>query len=145
MRIWKDIPGYEGLYKVSNDGQILSCARIVLHPNNRFAKKQSYPDKIMKPRVNKWGYLTIKLCKNDIRKDWLVHRLVAMAFIEPVEGKPFIDHLDGNKQNNNVSNLEWVTIAENNQRAYDKGLKSRIHGGQFLKGVPQKLQYIMRS
>ena len=63
-----------------------------------------------------------------------VHRLVAEAFIPNPDKKPVIDHLDGNKKNNCVSNLEWVTIAENNQRAYETGLKRRYHAGQFIKG-----------
>ena len=141
---WRDVVGYEGLYKVSNDGQVMSCARVVQHPNNPFAKTQTYPDRIMKLKKNKYGYMEVKLSKNGHRKDWMVHRLVAFAFIDQVDGKPYIDHIDGNKSNNTVKNLEWVSIAENNQRAYDTGLKARIHAGQFLKGVPLALQPNLR-
>lgn len=141
---WKDVVGYEGLYKVSNDGQVMSCARVVQHPNNQFAKTQTYPDRIMKLKKNKHGYMEVKLSKNGHRRDWMVHRLVAFAFIDQVEGKPYIDHIDGNKANNTVKNLEWVSMAENNQRAYDTGLKARVHAGQFLKGVPLALQPNLR-
>lgn len=143
-RVWRDVVGYEGLYKVSNDGQVMSCARVVQHPNNRFAKTQTYPDRIMKQKKTSHGYMEVKLSKNGHRKDWMVHRLVAFAFIDQVDGKPYIDHLDGNKSNNTVENLEWVSMAENNQRAYDTGLKARIHAGQFLKGVPLALQPNLR-
>ena len=125
-------------------GEVMSCARVVQHPNNRFAKTQTYPDRVMKLKKNKHGYMEVKLSKDANRRDWMVHRLVAMAFLDQEDGKNYVDHLDGNKANNQVSNLEWVTMAENNQRAYDTGLKARIHAGQFLKGVPLALQPNLR-
>ena len=139
--IWKDIVGYEGLYKVSNKGRIMSCARVVKHPNNEFAKTQTYPERIMKLKTTKVGYKSIKLSKESIRRDYLVHCLVAQAFLPKIEGKDYVDHLDGIKSNNNVKNLEWVSIAENNQRAYDTGLKRRVHAGQFVKGFNRATQY----
>ena len=142
--IWRYIPGFEGQYKVSNTGLVMSCSRIVHHPNNRFAKTQTYPEIIMKLKTTKFGYKTVKLSKNSVRKDYSVHRLVAQAFLKKVEGKDYIDHKDGNKANNRASNLEWVSIAENNQRAYNLGLKRRVHAGQFLKGVKRELQGIIR-
>lgn len=142
--IWKDIKGFEGLYQVSNLGRIKSCQRVVYHPNHRFTKYSTMPERIMKPKLTKFGYYYIYLSKDDKKTGVLVHRLVALAFLPEVEGKNFIDHLDGVKTNNCVDNLEWVTIAENNQRAYDKGLKRRIHAGQFLKGMNRQQQYINR-
>ena len=64
----------------------------------------------------------------------MIHRLVGEAFVNNPKNKPYIDHLDGNKLNNRADNLEYVTMAENNQRAYDTGLKKRIHAGQWRKG-----------
>lgn len=143
--IWKDVVGYEGLYQVSNLGRVKSCKRIVAHPNNKNTPYQLYPERIMKQKQNRYGYMCIKLSKDSVRKDVMVHRLVAQAFIENTENKPFIDHLDGNKANNCVNNLEWVTMAENNQRAYDTGLKRKRHAGQFVKGITGSLQYKIRS
>lgn len=97
--IWRPIKDYEGLYDVSNLGNVYSYR---LKRNLKLSK-----DKI--------GYIRIGLQKTD-RKDvklFYVHRLVAQAFIPNIENKPFINHKDENKQNNNVFNLEWCTIEEN--------------------------------
>ena len=68
------------------------------------------------------GYLNIRLSKNNIRKTYSVHRLVAEAFISNLEAKGEVNHIDGNKQNNNINNLEWVTSSENQLHAYKNGL-----------------------
>jgi hypothetical protein len=142
--IWRDIPGYEGLYQASNKGAIKRVARTIYYPTHRFTKQRRVGDMIMKQKKTPHGYMYMKLYKDGKAKDVFVHRLIAWTFLPPVEGKNYIDHLDGNKTNNCVDNLEWVTIAENNQRAYDKGLKRRIHAGQFLKGMNRQQQYINR-
>lgn len=139
--IWRDIPEYEGKYMVSNLGRIKSLSRMVWSTNNRQYIK---PEQIMRPKTTAYGYYYLNLRKNGKSVGYFVHRLVAMAFLPKVPNKDYIDHLDGDKTNNCVDNLEWVTIAENNQRAYDKGLKRRIHAGQFLKGMNRQQQYINR-
>lgn len=108
--IFKDIEGYEGLYQVSNLGNIKS-----LHCNK---------EKIMKPtiRSNNYQYYFVGLLKDGKRKYFAVHRLVAMMFIPNPNNYEQVDHLDGNKLNNNVKNLEWVTPKENTNRAWKKGL-----------------------
>ena len=98
--IWKDIAGYEGLYQVSNLGRVKS-----FHRNK---------EKIMNPRTNGDGYKNIQLCNAGVKKVFSVHRLVAEAFIPNPENKPCVDHIDTNSLNNNVENLRWVTIKENN-------------------------------
>jgi hypothetical protein len=102
MEVWKDIPEYEGLYQVSNFGKIRS-----LNWKNRGFCKEMYLKK------HKNGYLQVELSKNHSKKMFLVHRIVAMAFIPNTENKPLINHKDYNKKNNYVGNLEWCTMSEN--------------------------------
>ena len=103
---WKPIKGYEGLYMVSNWGRVKSFDRWVKSRNGsvRFCK-----GRILKPKKNKWGYLCINLYKNNIRKTYKVHRLVAEAFIDNTDNLPQVNHRDENKLNNNADNLEWCT------------------------------------
>jgi hypothetical protein len=99
--IWKDIPGYEGLYQVSNFGRLKSF-------------KISSDGKIMKLTNKKGWYFTIVLQGiNKPTKTTRIHRLVAELFIENTNRKPFVNHKDSNKQNNHYLNLEWVTSREN--------------------------------
>ena len=101
MEIFKDIKGYPD-YQISNYGRIWSCK----------------VNKYMSPVTNNKGYLQIKLiAANGKRKGELVHRLVALTFIDNPEGKPEVNHIDRNKTNNHVENLEWVTHSENNTLA----------------------------
>ena len=126
MENWKYIKGLEDRFMVSSEGRIKSISR--------FNGLYTVRERLMKTKVNRFGYETINLWDGTVRRCFQVHRLVAEAFLPHPEAKPVVDHLDGNKLNNSVNNLEWVSIAENNQRAYDKGLKRRIHAGQFIKG-----------
>lgn len=93
----KDIPGYEGLYSVDENGNIYSLRNHI----------------ILKPNKNWKGYLQYSLCKNGKRQLFLGHRLVAMTFIPNPNGLPSINHIDENKENNSVSNLEWCTHSYN--------------------------------
>lgn len=113
---WKNIEGYEGLYQVSNLGRIKSLAR---NTRNGHCKK----DKILKIRIDKNGYCTIDLYKNSKRKQYKIHRLVANEFIYNKYNKPQINHIDGNKKNNEVSNLEWCNNSENMKHAYKNNLR----------------------
>ena len=98
MEIWKDIEGYEGLYQVSSWGRVKSTYR---------------GGRVLKGRKTKTGYLRINLCKNRNVKEYLVHRLVAQAFIPNPQNKPQVNHIDEDKENNHVNNLEWCTAKEN--------------------------------
>jgi hypothetical protein len=112
MEIWKDIEGYEGLYKVSNTGKVLGVKRekeLTQHENHR-------------------GYLKVSLQKDGKRKNELVHRLVAKAFLENTEELPQVNHKDGTKTNNHVENLEWSSQSENMKHAVEKGLLVRPKG-----------------
>lgn len=103
--IWKDIPGYSGLYQVSNAGRIRAYSKmrgaVMLHP------------RMLKPRVNCHGYLQITLVNENGRKTWDMHRLIALTFIQNPENKPCIDHINTIKTDNRVENLHWVTYSEN--------------------------------
>lgn len=105
--IWKDIPGYEGLYQVSNKGRIKALSR--LRKNGRFRKEQ-----VLKNTECK-GYEKIKLCDDMMNsKRYFVHRLVATAFICNPDNLPCVNHKDENPSNNSVENLEWCTRQYNN-------------------------------
>lgn len=103
---WKTIQGYEGYYEVSNLGRIKSLERYTT--TNHLIK-----EKILKTSIMKNGYEIVRLSKDGIKKTYLVHRLVAQAFISNPENKPHIDHIDTNRLNNKVENLKWVTLSEN--------------------------------
>lgn len=101
--IWKDVVGYEGLYQVSNLGYVKRKNRILKHTYREH-------------------YKAVILCKNGKTKTFQVHRLVALAFIPNTNNLPQINHIDGNKLNNKVSNLEWVTPSENRKHGIRLGL-----------------------
>lgn len=135
MEIWKDIKGFEGYYQVSNMGNVRSLDRTVRHKNHssRFIK-----GKILKPGTETCGYSFVCLTKNTKRVYARVHRLVADAFIENKQKKHEVNHIDGNKQNNQVSNLEYATHSENMQHAVKTGLKNRVHPVEMLDARTEK-------
>ena len=124
QEIWKDIPGYEGIYQASNTGKIRSVDRIVhflSHKGN--PKTQTVKGKILSQRKSFGRYYSVKLCKpNNDHHTMFVHRLVAMAFIPNPKNLEQVNHKDGNIYNNNVDNLEWVTMSQNVNHAYKSGL-----------------------
>lgn len=125
MEIWKDIKDYEGLYQVSNLGNIKSLKRTVKISKSK-EKYKEVPECILKPCHTKKGYLYVTLANNGIVKNARVHKLVANAFIPNSNENLQINHIDGNKENNNVNNLEWVTCKENIQKAWEMGLCENI-------------------
>ena len=102
--------GYEGLYKINKQGKIISLPRYRCR------------GKVKRATLINNGYLIVNLCKNNKSKNYLLHRLVAETFIPNPENKPDINHIDGNKKNNCVNNLEWCTKSENMQHAVKTGL-----------------------
>jgi len=98
--------GYEGKYRISSNGDIYS-----------FYKKGN-----LRPAVNNWGYNYVSLSKNNKAKSYTVHRLVALHFIENPDKLPTVNHIDGNKLNNQVKNLEWSSFSDNQLHAYKTGL-----------------------
>lgn len=110
MEIWKDIKGFEGLYQVSNFGRVKSLER---HRNGKRGAPTICKERILCLHRGKFGYLQACLCKDNKKHAPLVHRLVGEAFIPNTENLPCIDHIDGNRENNAVSNLRWCTTKEN--------------------------------
>jgi len=129
---WRDIKGWEGSYQASNFGRIRSVDRFVKDKKD-FQKK--IKGKIINPSMGTHGYLSISLYNNGISKTYTVHKIIAITFIEPIRGKNFINHIDGNKINNHLSNLEHVTRSENDKHAFKIGLKTPNRGmlGKFGK------------
>lgn len=98
--IWRDIKGYEGIYQISNYGEVM---RLMSYDSKGHLRNS----RILKQQKNKYGYLQIGLHKNGKEKKYLIHRLVAETFIENPYNHPEVNHKDENKKNNSVSNLEW--------------------------------------
>jgi len=119
--MWKDIDGYEGLYRISNFGRVLSVGKLYRNClNNKLYPRR---EKLLKPKLNADGYYSVCLYKSkNIKKISLVHRLVACAFLANHENKPTVNHKDGCKTNNSACNLEWATKSEQTIHAYKNNL-----------------------
>nr|DAV90820.1 MAG TPA: homing endonuclease [Caudoviricetes sp.] len=132
QEIWKDVPNFEGIYQVSNLGNVKSLSRCIIHRGNVSHIK----GKIMKPFINRGGYKCIKLSKNQKYYPLKVHRLVALAFIPNPNNYECVNHKDENKQNNTVSNLEWCTKKYNNEYGSKALWKRKVYkynlNGVFL-------------
>lgn len=116
---WLPVVGFEGCYEVSNKGRIRSLDRKVWNGKVWFFKKGI----ILKMSKTTTGYWKVELSKKGVKKkSFKVHRLVAIAFVENIEGKPNVNHIDGDPLNNNAENLEWCTQKENMLHAARNGL-----------------------
>lgn len=115
---WRDIAGFEGLYKVSKRGEVLS---LVGWDGHKYVDRE----RIIKPTMTSTGYLKVDLVKGGKRKALKLHRVIAKAFIPNPNNYPVINHLDGNPLNNKIENLEWCTQKRNCKHAYDTGLHAR--------------------
>ena len=107
--IWKDIVGFEELYKISNYGNVKSCKRLV----NAKSGQRLVNERLLSLGKDKDGYLMAILCKDANRKTVKIHRLVADAFLDKIDEKNLVNHIDAKKSNNLVINLEWVSSLEN--------------------------------
>ena len=112
--MFKNIKGYEGLYQVSDKGQVLSLEKKRGH--------RIYPRKILTIITDETGYSKVSLFKNGKTKRCLIHRLVAQAFLKNNNNYPQVNHKDGNKANNTIENLEYCTASENMKHAVKMGL-----------------------
>ena len=121
--IWKNVKEFNGLYEVSSNGRMKSYKR---YKEGKILKLSKYSN----------GYLFVKLSpmnthRGEYKKAYSVHRLVAETFIPNPNNYPCVNHKDGNKQNNNVDNLEWCTYSYNTKHAYKNNLKRTIHINQY--------------
>lgn len=116
MELWKPIKNYEGLYEVSNLGRVRRVDSAV-NSGLRFNPSVIRKGRVLKQNTKKTGYLTVDLSSGNKVKTISVHRLVAEAFIEKVEGKNCINHKNCNRADNRVENLEWCTHKENTEHA----------------------------
>jgi len=125
MEIWKDIKGYEGLYQVSNTGRVRALDRQIGYRNGRLRNWKGV-EKVL--TENTRGYLATKLYKDGKGATKEIHRFVAEAFIPNPDGKDEVNHIDGNKHNNHISNLEWVSHSENMRHSTEvlKNIKKRV-------------------
>ena len=130
--VWKDVVGYEGLYKVSNKGNVYSVGRI----NSQCKKIGGI---ILKPGYTRGGYLLVNLCENGKVKSKYIHRLVLEAFVENPNNLPEVNHKDENPSNNELSNLEWCDARYNsnygtrNERIRKKVRAVNVETGEVVK------------
>lgn len=135
--IWKDVVGYEGLYQVSNLGRIVGCER-------KISNNHILPRKLKSLKRKKTGYYGTSIVNSKGEsKNVLVHRLVAMAFIPNPHKYPQVDHIDGNKANNNVENLRWCTAKENVN--FPLSLANRSRSLKIAQNNPQTISKKIKS
>lgn len=127
--IWADVEGYEGLYEISNFGRVKSFAK-------------SRKGKILTPTFEKVGYSRVILSKDCIHQKYLIHRLVATAFVPNPENKEEVNHIDGNKLNNYFENLEWVTTSENQKHSLKIGIIKEGAEHRDAKFTKEQVRYI---
>lgn len=109
LETWKKIKGYEGLYEISNLGRVKR-----LYKNKK--------EKILKPIKGSYGYMHYSLSKDSKNKSIRIHRLVALHFIDNLNNYPEVNHIDGNKENYSIDNLEWCTRSQNMKHGHSLGL-----------------------
>lgn len=130
--IWKDVVGFEGLYKVSNLGNVKS----INYRGHGFAR-------LLIPKVNNCGRLWVELRNSGVKKQMLIHRLVGEAFIPNPQNLPQINHKDENPKNNNVENLEWCTGLYNIRYTHDRH-PERAKKPRVLKNRPMRTRKIVQ-
>lgn len=139
MEVWKDIKGYEGIYQISIKGRVKSLERYRERKDGVLMRDK---ERFLKLRSDSNGYFKVDLTKGGTRKTILVHRLVANAFIPNPENKPKVNHKDGIKSNNEVTNLEWNTVSENIKHAYETALKksTMLKGAENIRSKLSEIQ-----
>ena len=119
MEIWKDLPGNEGTYQISNLGRVKTLDRVIKCGKNI---KKHIPEKVMAIRSHA-GYKTVTIRIDSKTKVCSIHRLVAKTFLPNPNNYKCVNHIDGNKENNAVNNLEWCNYSHNMKHAYRNGLR----------------------
>lgn len=129
---WRPVVGYEGFYEISSLGNVRSVIRKVEQSQSRYTEQRFVIRKsiILKLTLNPRGYMAVGLSKLGVQKTFMVHNLVARAFIKNPEGKKIVNHINLDKRDNSICNLEWVTASENILHAFCSGAKPKIRGSK---------------
>jgi hypothetical protein len=134
MEIWKDIPGYEGYYQVSDLGRVRRLFRNDI--NHNYGGNKIVKEKILKGYVDKRDYKSVRvtLCKEGITERFTVSRLVASCFMNNNDNLPLVEHIDDNPLNNHFANLKWGTH-KSNSNARERSMKRKlsISDKEFIK------------
>lgn len=133
MEVWKDVVGYEGLYKVSTNGRIRSLDRII--PSKAGSRMTRY-GKVLSPAITKAGYHLMTFVNHDtVRAQYLIHRVIALTFLTNPDNFPQVNHINGIKTDNRPANLEWCTGSHNSLHALKLGLSTiPDNKGKFNRG-----------
>ncbi|MCE2377891.1 HNH endonuclease [Staphylococcus haemolyticus] len=140
---WRDVVGYEGIYEVSKKGRIRTHKYKTTYTKKHGVRhwKQRY----LKDKTSNGRDVRVALWKDGKPKYYLVHRLVAKAFIPVVKNKNCINHIDGNPKNNNVENLEWCNHLENNMHALETGLTTTNMAVKLINHLDIEYEFISMS
>lgn len=130
IEIWSDVLGYEGYYQVSDKGRVKSVSRQI---NRIDGFVQNIKERVLSERIDTNGYKIVNLCMNRICKNFKIHILVANHFIGIRSSGLVVNHKDGNKTNNDISNLEIITQSDNIKHAFANGLKENKKGEFYYK------------
>lgn len=144
--IWKPVKGYENVYEVSNFGNVRSVDRYIEQKNNKCEKyNHIYKGRLIKQYENNAGYMQVQLCYKYKSIPKRVHRLVAEAFIPNPNNFKCVNHIDGNKHNNNIENLEWCSYSYNIKHARKMELNKGFKGMTYKKRCRLAIEYIKKE
>ena len=144
--VWRDVKGYEGLYQVSSDGRVKSLERTYI---DKIGRERYVKERILKPVIDRYGYLLVSLYAGGKQKNHTVHRLVCEAFHENPDYKPQVNHINEIKTDNRASNLEWATARENSNfgtrnerlgKARSKPVAQYAQDGELIKVWPSTME-----
>ena len=144
--VWRDVKGYEGLYRVSSEGRVKSLKRKFI---DKIGRERYVKECILKPVIDRYGYLLVSLYAGGKQKRHTVHRLVCEAFHENLDNKPQVNHINEIKTDNRASNLEWATARENSNfgtrnerlgKAQSKPVAQYAQDGELIKVWPSTME-----